>query len=326
MKAVLFTKYGSVNDLQFKEVDKPMPQDDEVLIKVHAASVNSWDWELLIGKPFVNRMMFGLLKPTKIQSLGCDVAGQVEEVGRKVTKFKNGDAVYGDLSGGKWGGFAEYVCATEAQLVLKSKAITFEQAAAVPQAALLALQGLRFNGQLQAGQKVLMNGGGGGVGTFAIQLAKLYNAEVTAVDNTEKQDLMRSMGADHIIDYTEEDFTANGQQYDLILDVAANRSVFKYKHSLTPNGAYAMIGGSSSFFFQLLLLKPWISITSRKKMGLLLHKANEGLDDINQLFEEGKIKSVIDKHYTLNEVDEAIRYFAEIGAKGKIVINIAGTR
>ena len=326
MKAVLFTKYGSVNDLQFKEVDKPTPQNNEVLIKVHAASVNSWDWELLIGKPFINRMMFGLLKPTKIQSLGCDVAGQVAEIGRKVTKYKVGDAVYGDLSGGKWGGFAEYVCATEAQLVLKPKAITFDQAAAVPQAALLALQGLRFNGQLQAGQKVLMNGGGGGVGTFAIQLAKLYSTEVTAVDKTEKLDLMRTLGADHIIDYTKEDFTANGQQYDLILDVAANRSVFNYKRCLTPNGAYAMIGGSSSFVYQLLLLKPWVSIISHKKMGLLLYKANEGLEDLNQLFEKGKIKPVIDKHYPLNEVAEAIHYFAEVGAKGKIVINIAGTR
>lgn len=265
MKAVVFTKYGLPDDLELKEVEKPSPQENQVLIKVQAASVNSWDWELLIGKPFANRLMFGLLKPTKIQSLGCDVAGRIEAVGSKVTKFQLGDDVYGDPSGGGWGGFAEYVCARENELVRKPDAITFEQAAAVPQAALLALQGLRFNGQVQAGQKVLMNGGGGGVGTFAIQLAKLYGAEVTGVDRTEKLDLMSSMGADHVIDYTEEDFTKNGQRYDLILDVASHRSVFDYKRALSSDGAYAMIGGSSAFIFRLTILKPLISTTGRKK-------------------------------------------------------------
>ena len=322
MKAVRFTRYGSPDFLELTEVEKPTPDDNEVLIKVHASCVNSWDWELLIGKPFANRLMFGLLKPTKIQSLGCDVAGRIEAVGSKVTKFNPGDDVYGDLSGGGWGGYAEYVCALEDEIVLKPHTITFEQAAAVPQAALLALQGLRFNGQVQEGQSVLMNGGGGGVGTFAIQLAKLYGAEVTAIDRTEKLDLMLSLGADHVIDYTEEDFTKNGQLYDLILDVAGYRSVFDYEHSLCPEGAYAMIGGSSSFLFWLVLLKPWVLMTRRKKMGLLLHKANKGLVDITAFLEAGEVVPVIDKCYPLSGVAEALHYFGDGHAKGKIVINL----
>ena len=199
MKAMVLTKYGSPDFLQLQEVDKPTPKDNEVLVKVFATSINSWDWEILIAKPFINRLLAGLLKPTKIKILGCDIAGCVEAVGKEVKQFKPGDEVFGDLSGCGWGGFAEYVCASENALALKPANMTFEQAAAVPQAGLLALQGLRDKGQIQAGQKVLINGAGGGVGTFAVQMAKSFGAEVTGVDSTEKLEIMRSLGADHVL-------------------------------------------------------------------------------------------------------------------------------
>jgi NADPH:quinone reductase-like Zn-dependent oxidoreductase len=230
MKALTFHKYGSHEALNLEEVEKPTPKDNEVLVKVKAASINSWDWELLQGKPFVNRMMFGLLKPKKINILGCDIAGRIEAVGKKVKQFKLGDEVFGDLSAGGWGGYAEYVCSRENELTLKPVSMTFEQAAAVPQAGLLALQGLR-KGQLQLNktnqeqinpaQKVLINGASGGSGTFAVQIAKSFGAEVTGVCSTKKMDFVRSLGADHVIDYAREDFTKNGQQYDLILDAQA---------------------------------------------------------------------------------------------------------
>jgi NADPH:quinone reductase-like Zn-dependent oxidoreductase len=322
MKAIVLTKYGSPDFLQLKEVKKPIPKDNEVLVKVIAASVNSWDWEMLIAKPFINRMMAGLIKPTRIKILGCDIAGRVEAVGRNVKQFQLGDEVFGDLSSCGWGGFAEYVCAPENALALKPENLTFEQAAAVPQAGLLALQGLRDKGQIQAGQKVLINGAGGGVGTFALQLAGSFGAEVTGVDSTEKLEVMRSLGADHVIDYTEEDFTKNGQQYDLILDVTARHSIFEYKRSLSLTGIYVMVGGSTALVNQLLLLGPFISLTSSKKMGLLMHKANKGMDFMKELLEAGKVKPVIDRRYPLSEVAEALRYFAEGHAKGKVVITL----
>ena len=218
MKAIVYHKYSPPDVLELNEVEKPTPKDDEVLIKIHAASVNSWDWDLLRGKPFVNRLLFGLLKP-KINILGVDIAGQVEAVGRNVKRFEPGDEVFGDISGCGFGAFAEYVCARENVLALKSTSMTFQEAAAVPQAAVLALQGLRDKGQIQKGQKVLINGAGGGAGSFAVQIAKSFGAEVTGVDSTGKLDMMRSIGADQVIDYTQEDFTKNGQVYDLILDV-----------------------------------------------------------------------------------------------------------
>jgi len=320
MKAMVYTKYGTPDVLQLKEVEKPGPEDNEVLIKVHAASVNSWDWDLLRGTPFVNRLMFGLLKPKVI--LGCDIAGRVEVVGRNVKQFQPGDEVFGDLSGCGWGGFAEYVCARENALALKPACLTFEQAAAVPQAALLALQGLRYKGQIQPGQKILINGAGGGVGTFAVQMAKSLGAEVTGVDSTQKLEVVRSLGADHVIDYTQEDFTKNGKPYDMILDVAGFRSIYDYRRALGPGGVYVMIGGSSALVFQLMFLGPWISMVGSKKMGILLHKPNKGLDFITGLFEAGKVEPVIDRRYPLSEAADALRYFGAGLARGKVVITL----
>ena len=228
MKAIVCTKYGPPNVLQLKEVEKPTPKDNEVLVKVHAASVNDWDWGLLRGKPFVNRLLFGLLKP-KNKILGSDIAGRVEAVGRNVKQFQPGDEIWGDLSECGFGTFAEYVCVPENALRLKPASMTFEEAAAVPTAAVVALQGLRDKGQIQPGQKVLINGAGGGMGTFAVQIAKSFGAEVTGVCSTRKLDMMRSIGADQVIDYTHKDFTKSGQRYDLILDVVAYRSIFEYK-------------------------------------------------------------------------------------------------
>jgi NADPH:quinone reductase-like Zn-dependent oxidoreductase len=320
MKAIVNTKYGSPDVLQLKEVEKPNPKDYEVLIKVHAASVNDWDWGLLRGKPFVNRLIFGLLKP-KIKILGVDIAGQVEAVGRNVKEFQPGDEVFGDLSASGWGGFAEYVCALENAVALKPASTTFEEAAAVPQAAVLALQGFRNKRQIQSGQKVLINGAGGGAGTFAVQIAKSFGAEVTGVDRTNKLDMMRSIGTDQVIDYTKEDFTKRGQRYDLIVDFAAYHSIFEYKHALNPKGIYIMVGGSSARIFQVMFLGPWISMTG-KKMGILMHKPNKDLAYIKKLIEAGKIKSIIDKCYPLSEVPEALRYFGKGHHQGKIVITV----
>lgn len=326
MKAVVYESYGSPDALELKELDKPVPGDHEVRVQVHAVSINSWDWDLLRGVPFVNRLMAGVLKPKRITILGCDIAGQVEAIGKSVKRFKPGDAVLGDLSSCGWGGFAEYVCAPENALALKPESVTFEQAAALPQAGLLALQGLRDKGCIQAGQKVLINGAGGGAGTFAIQLAKYFGADVTGVDSTGKLALMRSLGADQVIDYTQQDFTTNGQHYDLILDISGTHSMFDVRRSLTPRGRYVMVGGSTTLVNQLLFLGPWLSISGRKKTGLLMHKANKGLDDLMALVETGEVVPVIDGHYHLTEVAEAMRYFAEGSVKGKIVMSVDHAR
>jgi NADPH:quinone reductase-like Zn-dependent oxidoreductase len=320
MKAIVYTKYGPPDVLQLKEVEKPTPKDDEVLIKVHAASVNSWDWDLLRGTPFLNRL-WGLLKP-KYKILGADIAGQVEAVGRNVKQFQPGDEVFGDLCECGWGGFAEYVCARENALALKPASMTFEEIAAVPQAAIMALQGLRDKGQIQPGQKVLINGTGGGVGTFAVQIAKSFGAEVTGVDSTKKLDMVRSIGADQVIDYTQEDFTKNEQRYDLILDVAGYRSIFDYKRALRPKGIYVMVGGSMARIFQTMVLGPWISMTGSKKMGILVMKPNKDLDFLTELLEAGKVVPVIDRRYPLSEVPEALRYLGEGHAQGKVVITL----
>jgi len=322
MKAVVYEEYGPPDVLELKEVAKPTPKDNEVLVKVHAASVNDWDWGLLRGKPFVNRLIVsGLLKP-KIKILGGDIAGRVEAVGRNVKQFQPGDEVFGDLSGCGFGAFAEYVCARENALVLKPASMTFEEVAAVPQAAVLALQGLRDKGQIQPGQKVLINGAGGGAGTFAVQIAKSFGAEVTGVDSTRKLDIMRSIGADRVIDYTQEDFTKSGQRYDWILDFAAYHSIFDYNRALSPKGVYVMVGGSTRIFQSVVFLGPLISMTTSKKMGILMHKPNKDLAFMKELFEAGKVKPVIDRHYPLSEVPEALRYFGEGLAKGKVVITL----
>jgi NADPH:quinone reductase-like Zn-dependent oxidoreductase len=319
MKAIVYTKYGPPDVLQLKEVAKPTPKDNEVLVEVHAASVNDWDWGLLRGKPFVNRLLFGLRKP-KVKILGCDIAGRVEAVGRNVKQFQPGDEVFGDISGCGMGGFAEYVCARENVLAPKSASMTYEQAAAVPQAAVLALQGLR-KGQIQPGQKVLINGAGGGVGTFGMQIAKSFGAEVTGVDSTGKLDMVRSIGADQVIDYTKEDFTKSGRRYDLILDVVVYRSIFDYKRALSPKGIFVMIGGSIPRVFLIALTAPLI--TRSKKLVILAHKSNsKDLIFMNDLFEAGKVAPVIDGRYPLSEVAEALRYFGKGHVQGKVVVTV----
>ncbi|WP_455222978.1 NAD(P)-dependent alcohol dehydrogenase [Kaarinaea lacus] len=322
MKAIVLTKYGLPDYFELQEVAKPAPKDYEVLVKVHAVSINSWDWEILIAKPFVNRLMVGLRKPTKIKVLGCDIAGKVEAIGSGVKQFQPGDAVFGDLSSCGWGGFAEYVCANENAVTLKPVSITFEQAAAVPQAGLLALQGLNYKGGIQPGQKVLINGASGGVGTFAVQIAKSFGAEVIGVCSTGKMEMVCLLGADHVIDYTQEDFTRNGKSYDRILDVKGYHSIFDYKRSLSPRGVYVMAGGCSALVNQVMFLGPLISMTSSKKMGLLLHKANKGIDELIALIESRKVKAIIDKRYTLSDIPEAMRYFGEGHAKGKVLVEL----
>ena len=320
MKAIVYTKYGPPEVLQLKEVERPTPTDDEVLIKVQAVSVNRSDWEILTGTPLYARLG-GLLRP-RHQILGSDIAGRVELTGRNIRRFQQGDEVFGDILG-RMGGFAEYVCARERSLALKPGSMTFEEAAAIPQAAVIALQGVRDKGQVKPGQKVLINGAGGGAGTFAVQLAKLYGAEVTGVDNAGKLDFMSSLGADHVIDYTREDFTKNGKQYDMVLDVVAHRSVFAYKRALRPNGSYFMVGGSVATLFQILLLGPWIRITTGKKIRVLAVRPNlKDMVHVTELCEAGKVVPVIDRRYTLSEVPEAIGYLGEGRVKGKVVITV----
>ena len=320
MKAIVYHQYGSPDVLKLEEVDMPTPTDDEVLIKVHAVSINGSDREGLIGKPLYARLG-GLRKPG-YPILGSDIAGRVETIGRNIREFQPGDEVFGEIPG-YHGGFAEYACATEKTLAQKPASLTFVQAAAIPQAGVIALQGIREKGQVETGQNVLINGAGGSAGSFAVQLAKLYGAQVSAVDNTGKLDFMRSLGADHVIDYTKEDFTKNGQQYDLILDVIAHRSVFAYQRALRPNGSCFVVGGSVATFFQILLLGPWIRRTTGKKIRVLVVQPNrKDLVFITELCEAGKVVPVIDRRYPLSEVPEALRYLGEGHAKGKVVITV----
>jgi NADPH:quinone reductase-like Zn-dependent oxidoreductase len=321
MKAIVFTQYGPPDGLELKEVPEPTPKDDELLIRVHASSINSWDWEFLNGIPFINRLMYGLLKPKPgKQILGADIAGTVEAVGRHVKRFQPGDEVFGDLWD-NWGGFAEYACANETSMEPKPANSTFAQAAAVPQAAVLALQGLRRAAQLKPGHKVLINGAGGGVGTFAIQLAKLSGAEVTGVDASHKLNVVRSVGADHVIDYTQEDFTKTGERYDLIIDCQNFRSMFDNRRALRAEGTYAMIGGSTARVYQLWFLSLIALLTREdRKLCLVYEGPNKGLADLKELIEAGKLVPIVDRTYQLSEVPEALRYFGEGRHKGKIVI------
>jgi NADPH:quinone reductase-like Zn-dependent oxidoreductase len=322
MKAIVYTHYGSPDALQFKDVANPSPKEDEVLIKIQAVSVNAADLHLLRADPFLVRLSAGLVNP-KNQILGSDIAGKVEAVGGNVKQFKPGDQVFGDISARGWGGFAEYVCATADALVLKPANISFAQAAAVPMAAVTALQGLRTKGQIQPGQNVLINGASGGVGTFAVQIAKALGAQVTAVCSTSKLDLVRSLGADHVIDYTQEDFSKNGQRYDLILAANGNRSITDYRRLLTPKGTYVMTGGAIKQLTQAMFQGSWISMTGSQKMGnLLAHPNNHDLAFVKELVEVGKVVPVIDRTYPLDEVPQAMRYLEEGHARGKVVIMI----
>jgi NADPH:quinone reductase-like Zn-dependent oxidoreductase len=319
LKAIVYTKYGGPEVLQLKEIEKPSAKEDEVLIKVYAASINDWDFGLMEGD-FINRMLNGLLKP-KRKVLGSDIAGRVEATGKNVTRFKTGDEVYGDLSS-YWGGFAEYVCARENSLALKPAAMSFEEAAAIPQAAMLAVQGLIDKGKIARGQKVLINGAGGGVGSFAVQIAKLYGVEITGVDSTAKLSMLQSIGFDHVIDYTKEDFTKNGQCYDLILDVKTNRSMFDYTRALCSNGIYVTVGGSIVRLFLAFISGPFISMFTKKHIRIVALKTNKDLLFMNELYEAGKIKPVIDGPFKLNGFIEAFRLFGKSAHKGKVVITM----
>ena len=322
MKAIVYTRYGPPDGLRLEEVERPIPRHDEVLIRVRAVAINDWDWGLLHGTPFSNRAANGLLKPRK-QILGSDVAGRIEAVGSGVTRFRLGDEVFGDLSG-RWGGFAEYVCAREAALTAKPEGMTFVEAASLPQAGTLAFQGLVERGDIRSGQKLLINGAGGGVGTFAIQIAKLHGADVTGVDSGGKLGLLRSLGFDRVIDYKRGDFTKQGQQYDLILDLKTNRSLFRYLRVLHPRGSYVTVGGSTGRLIQAALLGPLVSLFTGKRARLVILKENKGLAYLCELFEAGKLKPVIDGPYRLSELPEAMRYFGEGKHKGKVVITLEG--
>ncbi len=326
MKAIVHTKYGPPHVLQLKEVAKPVPGEYEVLVKIYATAVNDYDWSLVRGKPYPYRLMYGMLKP-KNQIPGMELSGVVEAIGAKVTAFRPGDAVYGDISEYGFGSFAEYICVNEKALVLKPDKMTFEEAAAIPHAVLLAVQGLIDIGKIKQGQKILINGAGGGVGTFGLQLSRLYGAEVTGVDTGEKLKMMKEMGFDHIIDYKKEDFTSvaakKGQLYDLILDAKTSHSPFAYARALKPHGKYVTVGGYLPRLLQLLLLKGWVSRVRQKGMHIVALKPNKDLAFVNQLFEEGKIKPFIDGPYTLEDVPRVLQYFGDGKHQGKVVISVA---
>lgn len=321
MKAIIYPRYGSPDVLQFTEMEKPAPSDGEVLVKILAASANPLDWHLLRGKPVLVRLGGNGLRKPKDPRLGADIAGRVEAVGSTVTQFQPGDEVFGDVH---TGGFAQYVSVPETRFALKPANVTFEAAAAVPVAALTALQGLRDQGQIQPGHQVLVNGASGGVGTFAVQIAKAFGAEVTGVCSMRNLDLVRSLGADHVIDYLQADFTKQEKQYDLILDTVGNHSVAAYQRVLRPQGRCIIVGFSSlPCFFQHLVLGPWVSKTGNKRIGLMWAKPNPSdLMVVKGLLETGKVVPVIDRRYQLGEVAEALRYLEAGHARGKVVITM----
>ena len=324
MKAFLYHNYGSADVLQMEEVERPFPKDNEVLVKVHSSSVNAADWHGLSADIFLVRVMGGGLRKPKDPRLGIDIAGRVEAVGSSITQFQPGDEVYGAAEGS----FAEFATAREDRLVLKPAAMTFEAAAAIPVAALTALQGLRDSGQIQSGQKVLIYGASGGVGTFAVQIAKSFGTEVTAVCSPRNLEQARSMAADHVVDYTQEDFTQNGQRYDLILAVNGYRPILACRRSLSPKGIYVLAGASSAHLLRALLegmlLGRLISRTGGQKMGFMeIAKINQkDLIIMNELFEAGKVMPVIDRRYSFRETAEAVRYLGEGHARGKVVITV----
>lgn len=319
MKAIVYTKYGPPDVLQLKDGEKPTPKDDEVLIKIHAASVNAYDWHMLTADIFLVRVMgVGLLKP-KNPRLGADMAGRVEAVGKNAKQFRPGDEVYGMVRGA----FAEYATGPEDAVALKPSNLSFDEAAAVPMAGITALQGLRNQGKVQQGQKVLINGASGGVGTYAVQIAKSYGAEVTAVCSTRNLDQARSIGADHVIDYTKEDFTQNGQLYDVIFAANGYQPLSAYKRALTPKGIYLVAGGSKAQLFQGMLLGSWMSEKGGRRMeGVAAKRSQKDLTILKELIEAGKVRPVIDKRFPLAEAAEALRYLGTGHAKGKVVITM----
>ena len=321
MKAVVYTRYGPPDVLRLMDVQAPVPKDDEVLVRVHAVSLNASDWEVLQGKPLYSRLG-GPFRP-RHHILGSDIAGRVVAAGRNATRFDPGEDVFADILS-SMGGFAEYVCVRETALAQMPAGLTYDHAAALPQAGAIALQGIQDKGRVQPGHKVLINGAGGGSGMYAIQLAKLRGAEVTGVDNGEKLGFMRSLGADYVIDYTRDDFTTNGRTYDLILDVAAHRPAFAYQRSLTPGGRYLYVGGSVATLLQVLLIGPVIGRAADKKIRLLAVRLGaQRLAPLVELCQAGKVATVIDRRYPLSQVPQALQYLGEGHAKGKVIV-IAG--
>jgi NADPH:quinone reductase-like Zn-dependent oxidoreductase len=320
MRAVIYTRYGSPEVLRVEDVPTPAPKDGEVLVKVHAVSLNGSDWEALRGKPMYARIV-GPFRP-RHRILGSDIAGEVVAVGETATLFRPGDKVFADILS-HMGGFAEYVCVPESTLVRLPEGMTYEEAAALPQAGVIALQGIRVRGQVRRGSKVLINGAGGGSGMYAIQLAKLLDAEVTGVDNGEKLEFMRSLGADHVVDYTRDDVTQNGHLYDLILDLAGRRSAFKYKASLVPGGRYLYVGGSMATLLQVLLFGPLAGRGEGKRLRILAVRLGaQQLAPLVELCRSGKVTTVIDRRFRLDDVPEALRYLGEGHAKGKVIVNV----
>jgi NADPH:quinone reductase-like Zn-dependent oxidoreductase len=322
MKAITYTDYGSPDVLRLEEVEKSTPKANEVLVKIYAASVNAYDWRYVRADPFLVRLVGGLFRPRNPR-LGADIAGRVEAVGSDVTLFRPGDEIYGDLAASGNGAFAEYIAVPEQALALKPANLTYEQAAAVPMAAVTALQALRDGGKIQAGHKVLINGASGGVGTFAVQIAKSFGAEVTAVCSTRNVALVRSLGADHIIDYKREDITRSTQRYDLILAVNGYYPLSAYRRMLRPEGRYVMVGGSGAQLFEALLFGPLMSLGGRK--GLAPFTATPNSKDLlvmKELLEAGKVIPIIDRCYPLGETAEAIRYLEDGHARGKVVITV----
>jgi NADPH:quinone reductase-like Zn-dependent oxidoreductase len=331
MKALIREGYGSPDVLHVREIDAPVPKQAEVLVRVHAASINDWDFGRLQRPAFPFRVVGSLARavslsaPPPMTILGCDIAGTVAAVGSRVERFRPGDAVFGDLSrfgAGGWGGFAEYVCASEQALALKPERMTFEQAAALPQAGVLAAQGLTANGPLRSGQTILINGAGGGVGTIGVQLAKQHDVEVTGVDSAAKLETMRRIGFDHVVDYKQEDFTKSGKRYDVILDTKTNRSPFEYARALNPNGMYATVGGVTTRLGQVAIFGWWIRRTTTKKIVIIVLKQNKHLEYLKERFEAGQLVPVIDGPYKLTDSRDAFRRFAAANHEGKIIISM----
>jgi NADPH:quinone reductase-like Zn-dependent oxidoreductase len=319
MKALIRDRYGPPDVLEVREVEQPVTKPGEVLVRVHAASINDWDWALLRAP------MLPFARNPRIKILGCDIAGQVAAAGDGAARYQPGDEVYGDLSTfgfSGWGGFAEYVCAPERALVRKPPRMTFVQAAALPQAGQLAVQGLFANGPLKAGRKILINGAGGGVGTIGVQLAKAQGVEVTGVDSAAKLDMMRTIGFDHVIDYRKEDFLRNGERYDLILDTKTSRSPAEYARSLNPGGAYVTVGGENPRLMQFFAMGWWVRLTTNKTVRLIRLRQNRDLPYLNERFEAGELSPVIDGPYPLSEARNAFRHFGAGNHKGKVIITM----
>jgi len=324
MRAIVRDRYGSPDVLRLEELPKPIVKEQDVLVRVRAASLNADDLEYLYGKSPFTRMAIGLRKP-RIRGLGVDVAGQVEAVGKNVTGFQVGDEVFGNMTVYGLGAYAEYVCAPARAFALKPPSLTFADAATVPQAAVLALQGLRGKRQITPGDQVLINGAGGNVGPFAVQIAKHFGAEVTGVDSTGKLDMVRSIGADNVIDYTREDVIGRGQRYDLILDVVARRSMLEWRRALKPAGLYVMLGASTALLLQGAFLGPLLSVTGSRKTAVMWWWKPFKQEDVaflSQLIEAGSLAPVIDRRYPLSEVPAALRYLETGNARGKIVITV----